>query len=419
MPPDRAHHEVRAPDDRPGTPPDARRWQALTLLAVSVVLSMSPWFSAAAVIGQLRAEWAVSEGASAWLTLAVQLGFVVGAVLSAALNLPDRAPPRTLIALGSLLAAAANAALLIAPGALAGTGLRALTGAALALVYPVTLKLMSAHFTRGRGLALGVMVGALTLGGSLPHLVNGLGGADWRSVIAVTSLLAALGGALALTVPPGPRAAPPAAFRPAQAWQSVTRGGVGLATLGYLGHMWELYALWTWFGVYFAGVLSGPRAATDAPLATALVVGVGALGCVLGGVLGDRWGRVRLTVLAMLLSGGAALLLAALSWAGAGPAALLTVSVFWGFWIIADSAQFSTVVSEIADPAYTGTALTAQLALGFTLTALSIALVPVLAAAAGWPAVFAVLAAGPLLGAWAMTRLGRHPDAARIGGGRG
>ena len=324
VPPDRARHDVRAPGP---APPADRRWTALTLLAASVVLSMSPWFSAAAVIGQLRAEWTVSEGASAWLTLAVQMGFVAGAVLSAALNLPDRASPRALIALGSLVAAAANAALLIAPGALAGTGLRALTGAALALVYPVTLKLMSAHFTRGRGLALGIMVGALTLGGSLPHLVNGLGGADWRSVIAVTSLLAALGGALALTVPPGPRAAPPAAFRPAQAWQSVTRGGVGLATLGYLGHMWELYALWTWFGVYFAGVLSGPDAATQAPLATALVVGVGALGCVLGGVLGDRWGRVRLTVLAMLLSGGAALLLAALSWAGASPALLLTTGL--------------------------------------------------------------------------------------------
>ncbi|GAA5448055.1 hypothetical protein Ddep01_01815 [Deinococcus depolymerans] len=407
MLPDRAAHEPSAPD--------ARRWQALTLLAVSVVLSMSPWFSAAAVIGQLRAEWQLQPSASAWLTLAVPLGFVGGAVLSAALNLPDRAPPRTLIALGAVAAAAANAALLLASGPVTGTLLRVLTGAALALVYPVTLKLMSAHFTRGRGLALGIMVGALTLGSALPHLVNGLGGADWHAVIAVTSLLAVLGGALALGVPPGPTGAPPPAFRPAQAWRSVTRGGVGLATLGYLGHMWELYAMWTWFGAYFSGVPGSPGG-TRAALATALVVGTGALGCVLGGVLGDRWGRVRLTVLAMLLSGGAALLLAALTRAGAGPAALLPVSVFWGFWIIADSAQFSTVVSEIADPPYTGTALTAQLALGFTLSAVSIALVPALQQWAGWPAVFTVLAAGPLLGAWAMTRLGRHPDAARIGG---
>ena len=413
MPPDRAHHEVRAPD--------SRRWLALGLLAAAVVLSMSPWFSAAAVIGQLRAEWSVTERASAWLTLAVQLGFVLGAVLSAALNLPDRIDARRLIAAGSLAAAAANAALLLAHGPLAGTLLRALTGAALALVYPVTLKLMSAHFTRGRGLALGVMVGALTLGSALPHLVNGLGGADWRAVITVTSVLAALGGLLALTVPPAPggaqaRAAP---FQPGRAWQAVTRGGVGLSTLGYLGHMWELYAMWTWFAVYYAAQLTGPGGAARAALATALVVGVGALGCVLGGVLGDRWGRTRLTTLAMLLSGGSALLLAALTFLHAAPALILTVSVFWGLWIIADSAQFSTVVSEIADPRFVGTALTAQLALGFTLTAVSIALVPVLVSAAGWPAVFAVLAAGPLLGAWAMQRLARHPDARRIAGGRG
>ncbi|GGR64416.1 MFS transporter [Deinococcus seoulensis] len=415
MPSDRVSPEVRAA--HPAGP--SRRWLALGLLAASVVLSMSPWFSAAAVIGQLRAEWAVSDRASAWLTLAVQLGFVLGAVLSAALNLPDRVSPRRLIAAGSLAAAAANAALLLAHGPLEGTLLRALTGAALALVYPVTLKLMSAHFARGRGLALGVMVGALTLGGALPHLVNGLGGADWRAVIGVTSVLAALGGLLALSVPPapgGPVRAPP--FQPGRAWQAVTRGGVGLSTLGYLGHMWELYAMWTWFAVYYAAQ-TGPGSPGRAALATALVVGVGALGCVLGGVLGDRWGRTRLTTLAMLLSGGAALLLAALTFLHAPPGLLLAVGVFWGFWIIADSAQFSTVVSEIADPQFVGTALTAQLALGFTLTAVTIALVPVLVGAAGWPAALAVLAAGPLLGAWAMQRLARHPDARLIAGGRG
>ncbi|GAA5533739.1 hypothetical protein Dalu01_02147 [Deinococcus aluminii] len=396
------------------------RWSALTRLAVAVVLAMAPWFSAAAVLPQLRAAWGLSDAAAAWLTLAVQLGFVVGAVLSAALNLADRVPPRRLILAGALLAAAANLGLLVAGGPVLAGLLRALTGAALALVYPPALKAMSAWFRSGRGVALGVMVGALTLGSALPHLVNGLGGANWRTVILTTSLLAALGGGIASGVGEGPYRFPPAAFRPAQAWRILTGRGVGLATLGYLGHMWELYAMWAWFAAFFTGVLAArglPDPARGAAYATFAVVGVGALGCYVGGVLGDRWGRTRLTALAMLLSGGCALALAALT--QAAPPAVLALSLLWGFWIIADSAQFSTIVSEIADPAYVGTALTAQLALGFTLTAGSIALVPVLVRAGGWPLAFTVLAVGPLLGAAAMRLLARTPEAARIADGRG
>ena len=398
---------------------------------------MSPWFSAAAVLPQLRALWNLNSIGAAWLTLAVQLGFVAGALLSAAFGLADRAGPRRLMLLGGLLAGGANLGLLLAHGPVSAVLLRALTGAALALVYPPALKAMSAWFVRGRGAALGIMVGALTLGSALPHLVNGLntsgrtgGGTPWQAVIVVTSLLAALGGVLASRIPDGPHPFRSAAFRAGQAWQAFTSPGVRLTTLGYLGHMWELYAMWAWYSAFFAGVLArgavvgGANASTGVSLAggaayaTALVVGVGALGCYAGGILGDRWGRARLTALAMLLSGGAALTLA-LVLPFAPPGVLLGVSVFWGFWIIADSAQFSTIVSEIADPAYVGTALTLQLALGFSLTAVSIALVPVIEGLAGWRAVFVVLSLGPLLGALFMRRLGRSPDVARIAGGRG
>ncbi|WP_264778551.1 MFS transporter [Deinococcus aetherius] len=396
------------------------RWSALSRLAVAVVLAMAPWFSAAAVLPQLRAAWVLTDAAASWLTLAVQLGFVAGAVLSAALNLADRVPPRRLILAGALLAAGANLGLLVAGGPVAAGVLRALTGAALALVYPPALKAMSAWFRTGRGVALGVMVGALTLGSALPHLVNGLGGANWRGVILTTSLLAALGGLIAARVGEGPHRFPPAVFRPAQAWRILRSRGVGLATLGYLGHMWELYAMWAWFAAFFGGVLTAgglTDSGRGAAYATFAVVGVGALGCYAGGVLGDRWGRTRLTALAMGLSGGCALVLAAFS--HAAPPVVLALSLFWGFWIIADSAQFSTIVSEVADPAYVGTALTAQLALGFTLTAASIALVPVLVRAGGWSLAFTVLAVGPLLGVVAMRRLARAPEAARIAGGRG
>ncbi|UBV43472.1 MFS transporter [Deinococcus taeanensis] len=395
---------------------------ALVLLAGAVVLSMAPWFSAAAVAPHLRAAWHLSVSQAAALTLAVQLGFVLGAVLSAGLNLADRRSARSLMATGALLAAAANAALLLAPGLGAALLARAAVGAALALVYPVALKVMSTYFTRGRGLALGVMVGALTLGSASPHLVNALGGANWRAVILVTSLLAAAGGALALLVPAGPGAVGSPPFRPAQAWRGLTARGPALTTLGYLGHMWELYAMWTWFALFYSGVLEGHvrDVGRGAALATFSVVGLGALGCVVGGVLGDRWGRTRLTELAMWLSGGSALLLAGLLLAGWGsPGVVWAVSLVWGFWIIADSAQFSTILSEIAPGAYVGTALTAQLALGFMLTALSIALVPALLPVVGWAGVFAVWAVGPVLGALAMRALRGSPDAARIAGGRG
>ncbi|MFB9991193.1 MFS transporter [Deinococcus oregonensis] len=384
------------------------RWSALVWLALAVFLAMSPWFSAAAILPHLRALWMLTDGAAAWLTLAVQLGFVAGAVLSAALNLADRATPQRLILAGALLAGVANLGLLVADGPIFAMLLRGLTGAALALVYPPALKAMSAWFRTGRGVALGVMVGALTLGSALPHLVNGLGGANWRAVIVITSLLAAVGGLIAWHVRPGPYQAPAAAFQPARAWQLLTGGRMGRVTLGYLGHMWELYALWAWYAAFFSQMWSAhhlPDPARGAAFATFAVIGIGAIGCYVGGVLGDRWGRARLTVLALGLSGSCALILAGLVGAGAGLPLLLAVSLVWGFWIIADSAQFSTLASELVDPAYVGTALTAQLALGFSLTAASIAVVPVLMRAWGWPGAFVVLALGPLVGAIAMRPL--------------
>ncbi|UQN08861.1 MFS transporter [Deinococcus sp. QL22] len=392
------------PDRVPG------QWSALTGLACAVLLAMSPWFSAAAVLPHFRAVWALTDSAAAGLTLAVQLGFVLGALLSAALNLADRAPGQQLIWAGALLAAGANLGLLFVSDFLLALAVRALTGAALALVYPPALKAMAAWFRTGRGVALGVMVGALTLGSALPHLINGLGGTQWQAVIVTTSLLAVLGGVLASRVPSGPYQRPAPAFQPARAWQILTERQLSRVTLGYLGHMWELYALWAWFGAFFAQLLSEnrvPDPTGTAAFATFAVIGVGAAGCYLGGVLADRWGRARLTMLAMGMSGGCALVLAGLVWAGAEPLLLLAVSLVWGFWIIADSAQFSALASELADPAYVGTALTAQLALGFTLTAASIALVPLLVRVWGWPGAFAALSAGPLLGMLAMRPLTR------------
>lgn len=399
--------------------PASGRWRALTLLAVALVLSMTTWFSASAVIPQLRTEWDLSDNAAAWLTIAVQLGFVCGALISSLLNLSDIVSPRYVILGGSIGAATVNGLLGVAGGVAAGIPLRFATGFFLAGVYPPALKLMSTWFRKGRGIALGVLVGALTVGSATPHLVNGLGGLDWRVVIYATSVLTLAGGLVVLVVREGPFPFPRAMFDPRQARRAFANRGIRLASLGYFGHMWELYAMWAWFLVFFSDelVVRGDSVGSAAAYATFAVIGVGGLGCWAGGLLGDSWGRTRTTALMMAVSGVCCVLIGLLF--GAPAWVVLLVGLVWGFAVVADSAQFSTIVTELADQAYVGTALTLQLAVGFILTIATIWLVPILEDAFGWRWAFAFLAPGPALGVLAMLRLKSSPEAARIAGGRG
>jgi MFS family permease len=376
------------------------RRRALGVLAFALVLSMTTWLSASAVIPQLREEWNLADTGAAWLTIGVQLGFVAGAIVSSVLNIADLVAPRIVILVGSLGAAAVNLILVTVSSATGAVPLRLATGFFLAGVYPPALKLMSTWFRKGRGTALGILVGALTLGSAAPHLVNGLGGLDWHLVVYTTSALTAAGGLLAgFAVPEGPFPFPRAAFAPRQMGRVFANRGVRLASLGYFGHMWELYAVWAWFLVFFSTVDPGRGAA----YATFGVIGIGALGCWAGGWLGDRFGRPETTAAMMAASGlcsiGIGLLLGAPTWL------LLLVALFWGFTVVADSAQFSTLVTEHADQAYVGTAVTLQLAVGFTLTVATIWLVPVFEDAVGWRWAFAFLAPGPALGVLAMLRL--------------
>jgi MFS family permease len=375
------------------------RYRALTLLAVALVLSMSTWFSASAVLPQLRDEWGLGDTAAAWLTIAVQLGFVAGALVSSVVNLSDVQSARLVLVGGAFGAAAANLGLLAASSAGSAIPLRFLTGFFLAGVYPPALKLMSTWFARGRGTALGILVGALTIGSASPHLVNGLGGLDWTLVVGVTSALTAGGGLLVLAaVREGPYPFPRAAFDPRQLGLVFRNRGVRLASLGYFGHMWELYAVWAWFLVFAREELfTDPR---EAALVTFAVIALGGLGCLLGGIAGDRIGRPETTAVCMVVSGLCALTI------GFVPHGLaVTIAFLWGFAVVADSAQFSTLVTEHADQAYVGTALTLQLAVGFTLTVATIWLVPYVERAANWGWAFAFLAAGPALGVAAMLRL--------------
>ncbi len=370
---------------------------------MAMVLAMSTWFSTAAVLGSLRADWSLSTGQASWLTIVVQIGFVLGAVASASTNLADRIPPLRLVLLGSVGAALANASIVLIDGFAGALVARLVTGACLALVYPPALKSISTWFVERRGFALGAMIGALTLGSALPHLINGLGGLSWRFTLLVASGLTILGGLLADRLcTPGPHSTPPAPFDRHQIGHILNNHHFRLASIGYFGHMWELYAMWAWIAAFYGDVFESSRHASFAAFAA---IASGAAGAVVAGLMSDRWSRPRAAGIAMKWSGATALFIGFLVDL---PAIVPVIAgLVWGFWVVADSAQFSAVVTESCDRRYVGTALTLQLAAGFVLTVFTIFLVPVVRDAFGWGWAFALLVPGPVIGAVAMHRLER------------
>jgi MFS family permease len=385
--------------------PEQRK--ALALISVSQLLALSLWFSATAVAGQLVEEWGLSAAGEAALTLTVQIGFVAGALGLAILNVADIVPSRRLFFISAVLGALANLGLLLVTSESSGLAyaLRFATGAALAGVYPSGLKVMSGWFRSGRGLALGVMVGALTVGSASPHLISGIG-LDWKGVIGASSALALVAGFLMRGISDGPYEVPIQRFRWAQAADVIRSRGVRLSTYGYLGHMWELYAMWTWIAT-FLGASAAEFGGGYGPISviTFVVIASGGLSSSWAGSLADRFGRTRVAGGALAISGACAAATPLLF--GASPWLVIPVVVLWGAAAIADSAQFSAMVTETADDRIRGTALTLQTAVGFLLTLVTIRAVPLIADQLTWRWAFPILALGPIVGILAMARLRR------------
>lgn len=390
--------------------PNSRR--VLLLLSAAELLAMSLWFTGTAVLPQVTGLWHSGIALGSWLTIAVQIGFSLGAITFALFNISDIFSPIKVFVLSALAAAAANAGFAwMAQDPLTAILLRGATGFFLAGVYPVGMKIIAGWFQRGRGLALGIMIGALTVGSAVPHAVNSFGGIPWRGVVLLGSAQALLGAIIvAFWVHQGPYAMPQSRLDVSQVFEIVRNRRLRLANLGYLGHMWELYGFWGWIAVILGASAGWPRSKYE--IGAALAIAIGAVGCIWAGSASDRLQdqsesqrvsqRAWVTIIAMAAS-AACCVVAALVFHH--PMILVGLSMVWGIAVIADSAQFSTIISEVSDKSYVGTALTLQVALGFMLTAIAIRTMAYIAAHYSWPWALASMTIGPLLGIWAMSGL--------------
>ena len=372
---------------------------------------MSLWFTGSSAGPALAEAWGLSTAQVGWLTTSVQLGFVVGTATSALLNLADIVPSRILFTIAAVGGALINLPLGFTAHYWVAIASRFAVGFCLAGVYPPAMKMASTWFRARRGLAVGTVVGALTVGKALPYLAGAVPGVSVSTITVIASAFALASALLIFTgYRDGEYSFPARPFSVALVRDVIAQRRWRLATGGYLGHMAELYSFWTWIPAFLiaSDVAHAARTGSAANSRVASLIGfgviaVGGVGCIWGGLVADRVGRARLVTLAMAVSGSCALAIG-FAW-GSSWWILAPLALVWGFFVIADSAQFSVLVTESVPQHAVGTALTLQVSIGFLLTTITIQLIPPLVTLFGWHWVFPMLALGPALGILSISRL--------------
>ena len=384
----------------------SNRWFVLVVTGVALVLSLTTWYSATAIVPELTLLMSLSLSQAAWFTNGVQAGFVFGALSLSLLSLLDIYKSSAIMAISACIAGIANAILILELGIALSLFSRFLTGVALAGIYPTVIKFIATWFKKGRGFAMGIMLSSLTLGSALPHLVRAIGVQfDWKLVIFMSSLAClTAAGLFAFVLQDGPHKFSKTKADLNQLGRIIKDRSLMLVNIGYFGHMWELYAMWGWFFVYAIAAKSTGLGLENAALLTFSVIAAGAPGCVLGGWLADRIGRCYSTACLMFISGTCAL---TIGLCFNGPSLLfITIALIWGLTAVADSAQFSAAVTELSDKSMVGSALALQMGVGFAITIFVIWLLPVVAEHQGsWRWSFLILVPGPFLGALSMLLL--------------
>ncbi|MFD0917363.1 nitrate/nitrite transporter [Pseudahrensia aquimaris] len=389
------------------------KFRSIALLMIAEVAALSLWFVSAAILPEMLREAAMSPVRQAMLSSGVQIGFVVGALASSILGLADRYDPRRVFAVCAVTAGLCNAILLIAePGGASAIFARFATGALLAGVYPVGMKIAVGWGEKDRGTLVGLLIGALTLGSALPYLISTTGGADWRFTVTIASIAAISGGLLALLVQLGPHYAKAARFQISAISLAWHDRRIRYAYGGYLGHMWELYVMWAWIAaacaVSFSATMTAESAVAAATMLAFVSIATGGVFSIIAGLFADRIGKAEVAGIAMAVSGLAGLA-TALTFGGPVWITVIVVLV-WGASVIPDSAQFSAMVADAAPQEAAGSLMTFQTALGFALTFFTVQIAPWLAAQTGWALVIALTALGPAFGIFCMVRHRRIAD---------